>query len=160
MIQNTSMRLCKWLLIVALSVQPFISCKKDGTQAKNKVHGLQTLPGAWELRYMYGGGTGLAVPEKTRSGNGYIKRFTDSVYWFANEDKVWDSGTYKLTTGINPETNVETDAMILHGDTLLPRYFQIADDTLTIYTGIVAADGTIEKYVRIYTPEDLVKMGD
>src|SRR3954469_12718643 len=119
------MKLYKWLLIAVLSMQPFISCKKDGTHANNKAHGLQTLPGAWELRYMYGGGTGLAGPDKTKPGNGFIKRFTDNAYWFASENKVWDSGTYKLTTGINPETNTETEAMILNGDTLLPRYFDI-----------------------------------
>ncbi len=151
-VSKVSMKLYKWLLIVALSIQPFIGCKKDISTTNNKVPGLQTLPGVWELRYLYGGSTGLAGPDKTKPGNGYIKHFADTAYWFTSKGKVWDSGAYKLTKGVNPETNAVSDAMLLNNDTLLPRYFHIANDTLTIYTGIVFADGSIEKYVRIANP--------
>ena len=145
------------LLFTVLLIQPVADCNKNSTKADNKVHGLQTLPGAWEFRLGYGGysatGGGTAAP-----GNGNIKRFTDNAYWVAYEYVVKDSATYTLAKGINPETNIEADAMVLNGDTNSPVFFHIADDTLTIYHGVTAAGGTVKKYVRIYTPEDLIKM--
>jgi hypothetical protein len=153
------MKLGSWLLLAVFLTQSFISCDKDSTKANNKVHGLQTLPGAWELRSWYGG-NGPAGGGSLAPGNGDIKRFTDSLYWFASNGRVWDSGSYKLTTGINPDTRKEMDALLVKGDTSFPTFFHIADDTLTIYNGSVAWDGTVLKYVRIATPGDLMELGD
>ena len=122
--------------------------KKTGADTNdNAVHGPQTLPGEWELRSV-AGGLGPTGGSDYAVGNGYRWKFSDSNYWYYAKHIPTDSGTYKLSSGINPQTSQQTDAMLFNGTTY-PLYFTIANDTLTIYRGVVAADGTIEKYIRI-----------
>lgn len=145
------MKLYNRLAIVFICILLGISCSKDVAKTNNVVAGLQTLPGNWELRSFFGGTT-AAMAGNYKPGNGRTAQFTNDEFWFAYPGYETYTGNYTLSSGINPETNTEMNAMILNKDSLLPRYFTIADDTLTLYTGVVAGDGTIEKFVRIANP--------
>jgi len=127
-----------------------LGCKKTNSVPDNSVHGERALPGVWELRSVYGGNS-VAGGGNYLPGNGYKWKFTGTAYWLYVNNTVADSGLYKLSSGVNPQTSLETNAMILN-DTPFSLYYEIANDTLTIYRGVVAADGTIEKYVRIENP--------
>lgn len=134
------------LVIAALFVTQ--GCKKTSADINdNAVHGPQTLPGEWELRSLTGG-LGPTGGSDYQPGNGNKWKLSDSTYWLYTNNIATDSGAYKISSDINPQTTLETSALLLNG-TVYPLYFSIANDSLTIYRGVVAADGTIEKYVRI-----------
>ena len=122
------------------------SCHKDGNDQVATVHGPQTLPGSWEYRSYYGGygptGGGTSEP-----GNGNIWTFTDNTYTYYPGDDTQQSGTYTLTTAPNPNSGEITPAILFDGTYTM--CYSIKDDTLTLYRGMVAADGTVETYARI-----------
>lgn len=124
------------------------ACTKNNTIVSNKINGPQTLPGIWELRSIYGGNN-PNNPGNFEPGNGNLWSFTNNAYRIYNEGVIADSGTYVLSSGLNPQTGTQSDALLLDSFISYPLYFDIANDTLTFYNGIVAADGTINKYVRI-----------
>ncbi len=146
------MKLYSRLAITLICIQLCTSCNKESIEAHDAVAGLQTLPGVWELRSVYGGNN-VSIIGDYEPGNGHIDRFTDDRYWFANPGSPTDSGSYRISSGINPATDTTSEVMIYNGDISWFRYFSIAGDTLTIYNGEVAYDGTIDKYVRIANPE-------
>lgn len=137
----------KFCLLAGIILIALFSCKKDDDQKQNG-----PLTGTWELRSVYGGysatGGGNFEP-----GNGSIWQFSDNNYWYYSEGVTIDSGSYKQTSGINPQTNINTNALVFKNDTGWNVYYQITGDTLTLYSGVVAADGTVSKYVRVDTPE-------
>lgn len=127
------------------------ACKKENTHAENMISGLQNLPGIWELRSAKGGYAPGFGGDFT-AGNGTKWSFTDSTYKRYSKGNFYDSGIYKLSSGINPATSTTMNAMLLNSDTILPFYFHIANDTLTLYVGVIEADGIMDKYVRIENP--------
>lgn len=129
-----------------------VACTKENTVTENKIHRLQLLPGAWKLRSAAGGFRLPGFAGDFPAGNGTLRIFTDSTYQRFSKGNFYDSGIYKLTSGINPATSSAIDDMLLNRDTTLPFYFHIADDTLTIYVGVIEANGIIDKYVRIKNP--------
>lgn len=128
-----------------------VSCTKENAVKENKIHGQQTLPGTWELRSAYGGYS-PGFGGDFAAGNGTLWIFTDSNFERISKGNLYDSGRYHISSGINPATGTNMDMLTLDVDFGPSFYFNIANDTLTLYLGIVAADGTIDKYVRIKNP--------
>lgn len=129
-----------------------ISCKKDIiSELNDKVNTSSiTLTHSWELRYQEGGQKPRSSPYYL-PGNGNIWKFTDTTYQIYFEGQVSSSGTYYTIRDTCMATGKLMDAIVLnwgqsYNDTI---YVQIAGDTLTMYRGIIAFDGTIEKYVEI-----------
>jgi hypothetical protein len=82
-------------------------------------------------------------------GNGNIYEFTDKEYEYFVQHALVENGTY--TTGRDTPQHImnvptEMDFMILQRGKL---YYEISDNTLTIYDGDIALDGSIETYARI-----------
>lgn len=124
------------------------ACTKNNTIVNNRINGPQTVPGIWELRSV-NGRNNPNNPGNFEPGNGNLWSFTNTTYSVSSNGSIVDSGTYTISNGINPQTGSQSDALLLDSFTLYPLYFDIINDTLTFYNGIVAADGTINKYVRI-----------
>ena len=59
----------------------------------------------------------------------------------------------KKVQSFRPTTSLATgrymDAFILNNNNSAELFFEISNNTLTLYRGIIAADGTIETYERI-----------
>lgn len=137
--------------IIVLAVAFLLSsaaCTKENSLMNNKINGPQTLPGIWELRSV-SGGNNPNNPGTFEQGNGNLWSFTNTTYRIYSNGSIADSGAYTISNGINPQTGMQSDALLLGTFTSFPLYFDITNDTLTFYNGIVAADGTINKYVRI-----------
>lgn len=129
-----------------------LSCKKDtASKSNDKVNASPTaISHSWELRYQEGGYGPTHSPYYS-PGNGNMWKFTDTTYQVYFEGQISSSGTYYMIKDTCPATKQLMDAIVLnwgqsYNDTI---YVQIAGDTLTMYRGIIASDGTIEKYVRI-----------
>lgn len=133
----------------------FNSCNKTGKEVlevqPGKPAGFATsIKGAWELREIIGG---LRIPDPGpyfTSGNGYLWKFTDSTYQQYAKGKLVSEGSYILTRDSSVATGRVMDALILpqnHNDKI---HFEFSRDTVIFYRGIIAADGTIEKYVMLH----------
>ncbi len=141
--------------IIFLSVVFFVmiafSCKKDSTYSQPKAVSPTVLTGTWELRedsfpQIRG------VPRDYAPGNGNKMIFLDTTYigyhvgyGSMSGTNYTDSGTYyiKALPNSNPQ-------LVFNGDSLPPRdLFFINKDTLTLFAGILAADGDILVYQKI-----------
>ena len=125
------------LLFLALS-----SCRKNSTNIENSNHALN---GNWELRY-YEGGFGPIGPSYFPPGNGIRIAITDSTIEKTSINGVVVRNTYTKTRGFCDQTHRDMDAMIIQNTNL---FYEFSRDTLIIYMGMVAADGTVEKYVPV-----------
>jgi hypothetical protein len=123
---------------LGLFVVAFTACNKNIDNPKSIV-------GTWELRRVFGGwspGDSSYPP-----GNGHIYKFNkDKTYEFFVAGRLTNSGSYKKTTGIDPDARELMDAVILNNN--FRMYYKIYADTLELHIGSVAADGVIQKYVR------------
>lgn len=133
------------LVSVGLLATIFLSCNKD------KNSDSRGLTGSWEIRYSEGGlrvsGGGLKTYPP---GNGYIQQFTDSKYYlYQNGQSLGDSGTYKIEKDATTPYGQKMDKLTYITNNNRVVYYQIAADTLTIYDGNIAADGTVSKYVPL-----------
>lgn len=141
---------------ICLLVLTIASCKKETAALKNKTTQFNIsddLKGSWELREMIG----IQVPGMSpyfAAGNGNTWVFGDSTYerHIVSTAPAYHtdlSGTYK--TGNDTAASypgIPTHYFLLDGDPTYKLYFNISNDTLSIYWGIIAADGHIEKCVR------------
>ena len=108
-----------------------------------------SLKNSWELRFAYGG---LRAPNTNPNylpGNKNIWKLMDSTYQIYSNGVLQQTGKYTLTKDTCYATGRFMDAMILDKNTAYKLFFEVANDTLVMYRGVIAADGTIEKYVRI-----------
>lgn len=112
-----------------------------------------SIVNSWELRSSYGGFRAPVRNPSYQPGNGYIWKFTNTNYQLYSEGQVVSSGGYTMTKDTSVAAGRLMDALIINsGQNYNEKIFiQIAKDTLTMYRGIIAADGTIEKYVRVKT---------
>jgi hypothetical protein len=139
---------CK--LIYSLFIVPllFAGCDRQ-TTGSNKSNYSRSLAGAWELRSLFGGFRAPGPDPVYSPGNGNIWSFRDSTFRQYYEGKLVDSGSFSIIRDTCPATQTLMDAFVTsksHGHRM---FFEISKDTLTIYNGIIAADGTIEKYFRL-----------
>ncbi|HEX3767896.1 MAG TPA: hypothetical protein VHT72_05930 [Puia sp.] len=141
----------KILLSLVCFIMLTFSCKKDSTNSQPKVVTPTVLTGTWELRQdsfpqIRG------VPRDYASGNGNKVIFYDTTYksYYVGYGSMsgtnyTDSGNYYIK-----DLPQSIPQLVFNGDSLPPRdLFLINKDTLTLYAGIVAADGDVLVYVKI-----------
>ena len=139
------------ILVILAILAILVGCNRSETTDEKKIYS-DSLEGAWELREVRGGMVAGLSPYYSQ-GNGNIWRFSESTLHHYAEGKLVDSGTFTITRDTCPATQTEMDAFILSNSYSHHIFFEISKDTLTLYNGIIAADGTIEKYVRINNPD-------
>jgi len=141
--------------IIFLSALFFVmiafSCKKDSTNSQPKASAPTVLTGTWELRYdSFPQIPG--VPLEYPAGNGNKIIFADTTYksfyvgYGSMSGKNFsDSGTYYIKD--LPNSNPQ---LVFNGDSLPPQdLFLINKDTLTLYAGVVGADGSVLIYQKV-----------
>ena len=106
--------------------------------------------GSWELRELQGGFRPPNAQIYYSAGNRNIWEFTDSTYKQSFQGEFASVGTYTLTKDTALATGRLMDALNI-GDGIYKHqiYFEFNQDTLLLYNGQIAADGTIGKYVRM-----------
>jgi hypothetical protein len=112
-------------------------------------NGPVSLQNSWELRSLYGGYSAPNRNPNYAPGNKNIWKFMDSTYKQYSGGVLRKTGTYTLTKGTSPATGRYMDVMILDRNAGAELFFEFSKDTLVLYRGVIAADGTVEKYVRI-----------
>ncbi len=105
-----------------------------------------SITGSWELRIVYGGFMNTPGGTTYPPGNGYLLKFTDVHYESYAAGVLADSGSYSKTRDLSMATGRVMDAIVLKNS--LKVFYEIKRDTLTLYVGVIAADGAIEKFVR------------
>ena len=109
-----------------------------------------SIVGSWELRELRGGFREPNAQVYYLAGNGNTWEFTDSTYRQSFQGDLANHGTYTLTKDTAQATGRLMDAFITNASTYTQKiYFEFNQDTLLLYDGVIAADGTIGKYVRI-----------
>ena len=132
----------KYILLSILLGTLFIGCKKESVD--------QAIVGTWELRHFVGGYqlAGNNNPDYS-PGNGNILKFSDSSYYYYSNGQLRGNGSYLLVKDTCAATGQYMDGMIFDHHSYLDLSFEIKNNILTLYRGIVAGDGTIETYERI-----------
>jgi hypothetical protein len=131
------------------------SCQKENNSAaKKKLLSTNSgsIKGDWELRILYGCQTPNCNPY-FQPGNGNTWHFTDSTYLHTVKSlspryTASDSAVYILGEDTCMATGRMMDYFKAKDDPFEGIFFEITNDTLTLYRGIIPADGTIQKYVR------------
>lgn len=137
----------KYLPIAGLILATMImSCKKERTTNHTNNNTPVSLKGSWELRVRLG----TQVPNVSGyylPGNGEIWSFTDSAYQYF-ENQLYDHGSYSITQAVATQTDKLMDELILNSDSTMGLFYQVSYDTLIIYRGNIASDGSIEKFLK------------
>jgi hypothetical protein len=131
-------------LIVFALVIFTAGCKKNNTETVSN-----SIKGTWELRYVVGGYRAPGANPDYASGNGNIWEFSDSTYQYYANSQLLGQGSYSITKDTSLATGRYMDALILDNNNSAKLFFEISNNELTLYRGVIAADGTIETYRRI-----------
>lgn len=123
-----------------------LSCSKDKMNGPGKK--VTSIKGSWELRALVGGQI-PGTPGVLQPGNGYIWTFADTTYTFFAHNQLYEQGVYTIIRDTFPQTGQLEDKLILNADYTQGLYFEFSADTLVIYRGTIASDGSIEKYVQL-----------
>ena len=139
------------VVVILTSALLFGGCDKKSSsdKAKEPVENSNLIVGEWELRDLTGG----MVPNQKPGyppGNGDKYKFVDLHYYERYIDgKVVASGSYSLAKDTCPATGRYMNAFVLEQNAPWKIYFEFSNDTLVLYNGIIAADGTISRYVKV-----------
>lgn len=133
------------IICLGISVTFLGSCKKHGSNPG-------VLTGRWELRAEQGAQIPME-PSDFLPGNGTIWEFTDGSHWKYSDRHTTDSGQYRITRDtISPyQTKMDKLTLIHSPSQSWALFFQLSSDSLKIYSGIIAADGSITTYARMGT---------
>jgi hypothetical protein len=119
----------------------FAGCKKDKNEDGNPI-------GTWELRHI----NGIQIPgapSDFKAGNGEIIQFTPTNMKIFSGGKLMSDRKYSI---IKKETVVNKNKvsyqLLFDADPAIDTYFKISDGKLTIYLGIIAADGVESTYAK------------
>jgi hypothetical protein len=123
-----------------------VGCHKAEEKTNTNQHHSGSIIGTWELRVLYGAMLANS-PGNYYPGNGHRWKFTDSLYEQYADGKLVMSGKYSLTKDTCPATGTYMDAFKLEQNFSYKTFFEFLNDTLVLYNGVIAADGTISKYV-------------
>jgi len=126
-------------------------CNRSKSTDEKKVYS-HSLQGAWELRNVFGGFGPPGRPNTFAPGNGNIWSFKDSTFKRYEKGTLIDSGSFTIDRDTCPATNTLMDAFTFgnsQNNYGMQIFFEISHDTMTMYHGVIAADGTISKYVRV-----------
>jgi hypothetical protein len=138
--------------LLFMAVNLMVGCEKDAEPdpAPAAYAGPPlSIQNSWELRFLVGG---YGLPNRNpnfAAGNGIIWKFMDSTYERYNKGVMYQTGKYTLTKDSSHATGRLMDALIFDKNAYPKLHFEIVKDTLTIYMGVISADGTVEKYVAI-----------
>lgn len=132
--QNT----LKLTLILAILFS-FSACKK-----KSLGNGIN---GSWELRYVAGGQIAGADPNY-RKGNGEIYVFNNQNFEQFSKGKVIQSGTFVMSTESKDINNNHANSSITFSTSTEKYYTKLSGNKLTIFIGVIAADGVEVTYER------------
>lgn len=138
---------------LGISILSYCSCtKQTAILQKENSFPYNTLQGDWELRTLLGCQIPGCSPN-FNPGNGNIWKFTDSTFEAYVDHKLVDSGRYFTGTDSCMQTNKvmsffakSTQGNIYYLDKL---FFEFVDGQLILYRGVIAADGTIQKYSHL-----------
>ncbi|OLY93348.1 hypothetical protein SAMN05444008_107152 [Cnuella takakiae] len=129
-------------------------CHKPGDTSNTGNHAVEkkqitSLEGEWELRVIYGGMLPQGSGPNLQPGTGNRWKFTADTYQMIPKDGPVTTGTYSRLKDSSLQTNRMMDAILLKdaGNAIVHYEFNI--DTLILYSGMIAADGTIQKYVPV-----------
>ena len=132
------------ITVLIILIGSILSC----THPKEQTHlSIDSLPGVWELRGATGG---MRVPDPNdyKPGNGNIWKFTDNHFERILHDSVYNSGSYTVAnTGEDMNTGRKISQFVFNGTPA--ELFEIKNDTLNIYNGMIAAGGTITHFIKI-----------
>ncbi len=131
----------KILPLVVLLFLFIFSCSKTNTPI--------SIEGAWELRHLEGGYRAPGSPTDFATGNGNIWTFTNNIYQSRINGQLSGTGSFTTTKDYSMATGRKMDAIILNGNVNDKLFFEIKNNILTMYRGIIAADGTVETYEKI-----------
>ena len=122
------------------------SCEKEAETAL--AVNARVLKGTWQFRGMFGGNVAFD-PNVRPTGKAQLWVFGDSTYQYIDADTVSRQGIYAVSsgTGIDLNTNRVVDQFIFDG--VPAQSFELRNDTLRIYYGIIAADGYINFYTKV-----------
>lgn len=132
------------------------SCQKENNSVPKKkllsIADSGSIKGDWELRILYGCQT-LNCDPYFLAGNGNTWHFTDTTYLHTVKSlsphyTASDSAVYILGEDTCQATGRVMDYFKAKDDPYEGIFFEIKNDTLTLYRGIIPADGSIQKYVR------------
>ena len=135
--------------LLLISGIDFIGCNKPDQKKNSNQNSSDSLVGSWELRVLHGGMMPSPHGPNYPPGNGDRWKFTDSLYERYENGQLVVQGKYSLTKDTCPATGTYMDAFILQQDYSYKIFFEFSNDTLVMYNGIIAADGTITKYVSL-----------
>ena len=134
------------IVVLVTLIGVTLSCTSS-IEDKPKLLNSNILAGAWELRGTTGG---MIVPDPNnfKPGNGNIWKFTDTSFERIIHDSVYNSGSYTVAdTGIDMNTGRKISQFIFNNTPA--ESFELMNDTLHIYYGMIAADGVIQHYIKI-----------
>ena len=138
----------KYIILSILLGTLFIGCKKASIDHASVA---SSIVGTWELRHLVGGLQSPGNNPDYPPGNGNILNFSDSSYYYYYPNgQLRGNGSYSLVKDTCVATGQYMDGIIFDRQSYSERCFEIKNNILTLYRGIVAADRTIETYERIY----------
>ncbi|MFC3562701.1 hypothetical protein [Pedobacter jamesrossensis] len=118
----------------------FTACKKKTIE--------KGINGTWELRYVAGGQIAGADPNY-KKGNGDIYIFNNQNFERYSKGKVIQSGTFVITTERKDINNNQANSAITFSTSTEKYYTNLTGDKLTIFIGVIAADGVEVTYERL-----------
>ena len=132
-----------------------ISCSKDN-QSEPKAD-RKILAGSWELRAYSGGISTTYNPDNYKPGNGSIWAFSSNRFTRFYKGSVDKKGTYLVSSGTGTDMNTgrKIDQFIFN--TIPAETFELKNDTLKFYFGMIAADGGIAMFVKTSNDTTSVK---
>jgi hypothetical protein len=137
------------VIFLGATIFLFSGCKKEVSADEiidpKAVHS-NSIVSKWELRKVTGGFRGVYPGKDFLPGNGNIWIFSDYTYQTYQNNIALYSEKYSLGRDFSNATGQITDFLMLPAYGKI--YFEVKKDTLTLYRGELAYDGTIERYER------------
>lgn len=131
----------KLFTLILMSALIFtLGCKKD-----KQLSPVGSIIGSWEIRKEIGGQI-AGAPDAFEPGNGNILRFSDKTYAYIQNGVVLYSGAYTIGSKGSGTAKENTLIFVDNGGT---RTYEIDNNKLTIYHGVIAADGNILIYEKV-----------
>lgn len=131
-------KILKLTLVLAVFFA-FTACKKKSLE--------KGINGTWELRYVAGGQIAGANPNY-KKGNGDIYVFNNQNFERHSQGKIVQSGTFVLSTESKFINNSHANSAITFSTSTEKYYTNLSGNKLTIFLGVIAADGIESTYER------------
>ena len=135
----------RYLILLILATVTFASCKKD--KNNNKTEDGNPV-GTWELRHV---NNDMGISDY-KPGNGKLLQFSQTNMKSYADGKLIFDHQYKITKKdpikINNTDEVSYQLIWDSDSASINPYFKIANGKLTIYSGILATDGSEETYEK------------